>query len=78
MKSIKEDLIDNKATLVAIDVEKNLLVGVLWGFDKYKPSKSNPKLGPILLQQFNWILEAGKNYEKLLKGKEYIGNVLSI
>ncbi|KAM3146387.1 hypothetical protein pb186bvf_001356 [Paramecium bursaria] len=63
---------------IAIDVEKNLLVGVLWGFDKYKPSKSNPKLGPILLQQVNWIQQVGKNYEQILKGKEQIGNVLSV
>ena len=49
MISIKEDMIDNQTSLVAIDIDKKLLVGVLWGFDKYKPSKSIPKLGPILL-----------------------------
>lgn len=42
-------MIVNKTSLIAIDIDKNLIVGVLWGFDKNKPSKPIPKLGPIIM-----------------------------
>ncbi|KAM3146389.1 hypothetical protein pb186bvf_001358 [Paramecium bursaria] len=66
MLSLKEDMIDNQLSMVAIDVEKNLLVGVLWGFDKNKPAKPIPKLGPIILQLFLWASEAAKNHTNQL------------